>query len=1544
MSRWNFAQEWIIGVWIVMQDPQSHICQVAFTDSTRSNMMSICPSNFLQGLFAHAKFVGLLLVAVTSISEVHAQCPESVSFNTQGQVDAFVNDFPNCTDINGSVFIFGAGVTDLSGLKIETIGGAFSVTSPALTDLGGLSNLVSVTGNVTFRPGGITDMQGLSSLQNVDGTFYIQGSDLTSLQGLSSLQTVGTLEIRNNEALTSIDGLTALQSVETILIQNNNALAQVDGPESLTNVDHLLIWTNPILQSVSGFTGLETVPKRLSINANPACKEVSGFEALVTVGDELRIRQCDSLESVSGFGALQRVNGRMDIVENPRLQEVSGFQNLRVLGTNLNIWENFSLVDITGFGSLDSVLNDIEFFENNAMQDLAFLAPLRYVKSDLDVNDNASLRSIQGLEHLEFVGDGVFMNRNPMLTDCAPLCNLIQSLDPDDSWGFASDNALGCATSAQVEGSCSIIKSIRMIDANPELLTSFLFSIDDVRELTPEQIVAVDLPRSAIAADGVTEVVLITEYTEFGVTDVTIDGIPLEKPWGPNTVEIEDRHYGFAIISAPDVFPGSTDSDTDASGLAFEMADVEIAHSGEEITLRTDQVKIVRPPVILVHGTFSTPQTAWQETASSPGSKSMEAHLSENGFRTFLLDYTATNGSADPSGFSDNAMALWENPGGIEEAVNTYRNLQIACTQADVIGHSLGGILPRIYASEHYNPEGYLRKENFMEGDMNRLITLGSTHFGSHMGELKVFLENASIFDVGPLGWVAGQTATLIGNWVSSTANTGAVIDQLPAPGENDAGMPLALLGRTAVPAHAITCRVDRGELVDETVDPDSSYYYMFRYLSLLMYYSSSLREAYLDSKLELCALGLKANTTYDGTQAVELFDGLDEVDVFKDAVDEVISAAGQVIEVIDGEFELPNNIEIFHWVMAETGVSDVVDVDLFLNLFHPDNDPQEVLQKYFWDWAKPDLEAYFAEEENRDFEENMIEVLRFLVFNNDANDGVVRVESQSGEIEMECPSCVTHLSGVLHGFAPRYETVQNRITELLDAGMFHFNQEGFPAPDHAQKLYYPSEAIGLYDIPGSRGNAICQSGMVPSHAQAFARVADERNVVIIGRPVNPDGTPLIQKGAATKIMDVKPKSGNWGPQSGYLPEKQRYSKIWKVFSEPGRSQKIIAYDGKVAENIASNITVPRHLSVDACNGKFWVYIDEAKYSGPNDMSAEDEVVLVPVMDPTRVCRWGDDFSPDMAIRDCDLIDGSQQLAPFNVMATPDVLEKDNVTPRLLTADYDLLMIGFQQGAENPYAPPTDIPFKQGVGQITSEQETLLTHLNEAVRQAGYDGGNVSHHGPENQFSLSPYIDYPVTVFAPDDIPGQSRGEIHSIRMGPPGFRDIHLKRYVNRMRRRGFDLYDNTEAPGWNWTWNQELDGFELEDSPELADYVQELPIRDCAKEGGLSPGICATPGADTSNEPLESANTGQRSSGPVNLSLMPNPAAGDYLTITVETNADMHTELTIVDAFGHPREVLHVRLHAGENQLNVAIDALEPGVYGMHMYGVKGVRFVRL
>jgi len=376
-------------------------------------------------------------------------------------------------------------------------------------------------------------------------------------------------------------------------------------------------------------------------------------------------------------------------------------------------------------------------------------------------------------------------------------------------------------------------------------------------------------------------------------------------------------------------------------------------------------------------------------------------------------------------------------------------------------------------------------------------------------------------------------------------------------------------------------------------------------------------------------------------------------------------------------------------------------------------------------------------------------------------------------------------------------------------------------------------------------------------------------------------------------------------------------------------------FNAKAQQNLNDGITLKRHLQINTCDGNpYWVYIDHTNNTGVNqmDQNVEDEIWLVPINRPDMLCEWKEVSATEFAAGKCNESSPENILEPLYVMASPDFSDASD-EPRYLTADYDLLMIGLKNENGNPYNPPQSIPFDPERGQITQEQKQLVDQLN---TEANHTGGDLTHHGPENQFSQSPYIDYPLTAFVPDA--NGNEGQVLLITMGPVAFRDINLKRFVNEWRSKGYDLYDNQseESPGWKWKWNENIPGFELTDSPELGPYIEQILTNVCEK--GSPSSLCQKSNIGSSARPASpNQNPGE------SLTISPNPAFGPEVHIQCRKTQPGTITWRIVDSYGNTRTGGQVDGPVNEVLWSVDISKLEPGMYYIVTSDGMRARFIR-
>lgn len=220
-----------------------------------------------------------------------------------------------------------------------------------------------------------------------------------------------------------------------------------------------------------------------------------------------------------------------------------------------------------------------------------------------------------------------------------------------------------------------------------------------------------------------------------------------------NTVQFGPRHVAFAIYEPPQDFVRIQ--------TAFELPDdtderertVEI-----ETTFGTDVYEtpfaLLRPPVVLMHGIKSS-----RDTWSLP-------LASDSRFEIYRHDYEPTNAETFLVNLAEPVRAA-------NHALAALRAKRVAVTQVDYIGHSMGGILGRVFVGRppgYPDYPAYLHRDNFGYGYFHKFVTLGTPHRGASLAECLVEARD--------LPWVEQVVEALLGDWgavedlaVSSSVN-----------------------------------------------------------------------------------------------------------------------------------------------------------------------------------------------------------------------------------------------------------------------------------------------------------------------------------------------------------------------------------------------------------------------------------------------------------------------------------------------------------------------------------------------------------------------------------------------------------------------------------------------------------------------------------------------------------------------------------------------------------------------------------------------------
>lgn len=212
------------------------------------------------------RILAVLIAAFLITPKVDAQCPPGdVTLSTQAQVNQFLIDYPNCTQITGNLTIADG-----------------SNPSTDVTNLAPLSNLTTVTGGVgIFNNPFLANLNGLN-ITNVGGATSIEGNPvLQHINGLNSITSIGgAINIANNVSLQNIDGLSSISSIGGFLQFNNNgALQNVDGLNGITSIGGILqISNNGALQNIDGLTNVTTINGIMTIAGNSVLNDITGIQ------------------------------------------------------------------------------------------------------------------------------------------------------------------------------------------------------------------------------------------------------------------------------------------------------------------------------------------------------------------------------------------------------------------------------------------------------------------------------------------------------------------------------------------------------------------------------------------------------------------------------------------------------------------------------------------------------------------------------------------------------------------------------------------------------------------------------------------------------------------------------------------------------------------------------------------------------------------------------------------------------------------------------------------------------------------------------------------------------------------------------------------------------------------------------------------------------------------------------------------------------------------------------------------------------------------
>lgn len=302
-----------------------------------------------------------------------AQCPSGeISLSTQEQVDTFSIIYPDCSEIQGNLLVFGTSISNLNGLSsIESIDGDLRLTASQVTSLEGLNNLQTINGNFMMTSIAIENLEGLDNLTTVGGDFIIGNNNvLISLQGVPSISEIGgTLAIAENDLLPNLSGLENLITLNSILIQDNTSLINTLGLNNLITINtSLLSYGNTVMENFNGMNNLTSIGFRCIIS-NENLQSLQGLNSLETIDGNLSLYEMNSISNLDALENLNLVTGQIFLIDNTVLSNIDGLQFIDgTIIQNLTIQNNpaLSTCAINSFCDYLSISSNEATISNNA--------------------------------------------------------------------------------------------------------------------------------------------------------------------------------------------------------------------------------------------------------------------------------------------------------------------------------------------------------------------------------------------------------------------------------------------------------------------------------------------------------------------------------------------------------------------------------------------------------------------------------------------------------------------------------------------------------------------------------------------------------------------------------------------------------------------------------------------------------------------------------------------------------------------------------------------------------------------------------------------------------------------------------------------------------------------------------------------------------------------------------------------------------------------------------------------------------------------------
>ncbi len=423
----------------------------------------------------YSLFSILLMIGTTIKINAQTCYPQGIVFTTQGSIDSFKINNPQCKIIEGDLVI-GAystlitknkdiynlaplngieevrgklivssieNIYDLSGLsRLKKVGSDIIIQGNVkINNLVGLEKLTGVEGNLEFFVNNVAKMstKGLDNIRYIKGDLNIKSFGISSLVGLAKLDSIhGSLYVWG-DGVSNFSDLKVLKYIGKNISIYDSEISSFTGLSNIKEIKgNLEVSDNPI--SFSGLQNLEVIHGRFRVEENGTSGSFAGLSKLREVkGDvyfyrigKAEINTLTALEKIGGnlilirsnligtplrgMPLLKYIGGNLAFEQNDELKDYGEWPKLDTIKGSLTFYNHYSLTSLNGFNNLKYIGKDLRIELNKELTSVTGFGQLNVIKGSIEIINNVKLKTIQKLFSVPEI-NGFNINTNPLLVD-----------------------------------------------------------------------------------------------------------------------------------------------------------------------------------------------------------------------------------------------------------------------------------------------------------------------------------------------------------------------------------------------------------------------------------------------------------------------------------------------------------------------------------------------------------------------------------------------------------------------------------------------------------------------------------------------------------------------------------------------------------------------------------------------------------------------------------------------------------------------------------------------------------------------------------------------------------------------------------------------------------------------------------------------------------------------------------------------------------------------------------------------------------------------